>query len=151
MIFRLFLLRIWDWILSEITWCLLLAAGLWQRMALTLGKNSAYFDLFAICCFCFPKLCILFFQILLLWKTADNSFQHIIDVVFSLTLGCSSWMHSTSSKSTIYLHDLRTRYVECLNFPMIPTIMFWWIGLMKHNSVVMKPPCANSWVESLWS
>lgn len=88
---------------------------------------------------------------LLLHTTADISFQRIIDVVLSLTLGCSSWMHLTSSGRRIYLHDLRTWYVECLNFPMMPTIMFWWIGLMKHNSVVMKPPCANSWVKSLWS
>lgn len=88
---------------------------------------------------------------LFLHSTADISFQTLTGVVLSLTLGCSSWMHLTSSRSRIYLHDLRTWYVQCLNFPMIETIMFWWIGQMKHNSVVRKPPCANMRVKSLWS
>lgn len=86
-----------------------------------------------------------------LHSTADISSQTITGVVLSLTLGCSSWIHLTSPRSRIYLHDLRTWYVQCLNFLMMQTIMFWWIGLMKHNSVVMKPPCANRWVKSLWS
>lgn len=95
--------------------------------------------------FCFQK------YMPFLHSTPDISFQTITGVVLSLTLGCSSWMHLTSSRRRIYLHDLRTWYVQCLNFPMMQTIMFWWIGLMKHNSVAMKPPCANRWVKSLWS
>lgn len=95
--------------------------------------------------------CCFFKYMLLLHTQGDNSFQLIIDIVLSLTLGCSSWMHLTSCRHRIYLHDLRTWYVECFNFLMMLTSMFWWIGLMKHNSVVMKPLCVNSWVKSLWS